>query len=72
MNTSLDLFFFYLYSKQVKKFKLSFKENIEYIEKDNRKFFTPDSVFKHGKDKITINITLYNDSEKSEKYCFNL
>ena len=72
MNTSLDLFFFYLHSKQVKKFKLSFKENIEYIEKDNLKFFIHDSVFKHGKDKITINITLYNDSEESEKYYFNL
>ena len=72
MNSSLELFFFYLYSKQVKKFKLSFRENIEDIEKDKHSIPIPDTVFKHGKDKITVNITLYNESEKSEKYHFNL
>jgi len=72
MNPSLDLLFFNFFSKLVKKFKLSFQDNIVNIEKDKITIHIPETVFKNGKGKIAVNITLYDESNKSEKYTFNL
>ena len=35
-------------------------------------FSIPENVFKHGKDKAVIQITLYHDSNKFENYDFNV
>ena len=75
MKPSLDLLFFNITQKLVKKFKLSFQDKIENIEEDTMTVPIPETVFKHGKDKIAVQITLYGESnkaEKSENYTFNL
>ena len=75
MNPSLDLLFFYFSPKQVKKIKLSFQDKIENIERDKMAVPIPETVFKYGKNKIAVQITLYGESDKSEKsenYTFNL
>ena len=73
MRPSLDLFFFYFNDKYLKKFKLSFlkkKENID--EKNKVTFSIPDIVFKHGKDKATIHISLFDKDDNSESYKFHV
>ena len=75
MKPSLDLLFFNITQKLVKKFKLSFQDKIENIEEDTMTVPIPETVFKHGRDKIAVQITLYGESnkaEKSENYTFNL
>ena len=76
MSSELKLFFFHFGTQTVKKYKLSFRDIIEDIKNDNLKISTnfsiPDFVFKHGKDKTTIGITLYDESNNSQNYKFNV
>ena len=72
MSLSLDLIFFHFISKHIIKFKLSFQENFNYIKNDKLTFSIPENVFKYGKDKAVIRITLYDDSNKSQNYEFNV
>ena len=76
MSSSLNLFFIHLFPIKVKKFKLSFRNIIEDIINDNSvnsmNFSIPEYVFKHGKDKTAISITLYNESNHSRNYKFNV
>ena len=73
MCPSLDLLFFHFFDKyEIKKFKLSFRENKENIEKDKMTFPIPDIVFKHGKDKATVNISLYDGKGTPEDYKFHV
>lgn len=76
MSSKLNLFFFHIFPIKVKRFKLSFLNSIEEIKNDNLNisttFYIPDYVFKHGKDKTAIGITLYNESNLSRNYKFNV
>ena len=76
MSSKLKLFFFHSGTPKIKKYKLSFRDIIEDINNDNLKISTyfsiPDFVFKHGKDKTAIGITLYDDSNNSNNYKFNV
>jgi len=68
MSSILDLLFFQFISRNVNKFKLSFRNLIENIEKDKMTFSIPDAVFKHGKDKGTIHLSLYDEKNRTENY----
>jgi len=70
MLPSLDLHFFHFFETKVTKLKLSFRGFEEDIEKDKMSFSIPDIAFKHGKDKATIHISLYDDEGNSEDYKF--
>ena len=73
MCPRLDLFFFHFFDKyDIIKFKLSFRENKENIEKDKMTFPIPDVVFKHGKDKATVTISLYDKDGNPEDYKFHV
>ena len=72
MIPSLDLLFFLFLDEDIKKFKLSFDEKKENIEKDKMTFPIPDIVFKHGKDKATVHISLYDEVGNSENYKFHV
>ena len=72
MKLSLDLIFFNFFIKKVKKFKLSFSNIVETIEQDKIKISIPEKVFIHGKDKATISITLYDDSNNFGECKFNV
>ena len=76
MSSKLKLFFFHFGTPTIKKYKLSFRDIIEDIKNDNLKISTnfsiPDFVFKHGKDKTAIGITLYDESNNFENYKFNV
>ena len=72
MNPSLKLIFFHIRAHHVKKFKLSFSEKIENIENNELTFSIPNIVFKHGKDKATIDINLYDDLDGNQTYKFNI
>ena len=76
MSSKLNLFFFHILPMSVKKFKLSFRNIIEEIKNDNpdisTTFSIPENVFKHGKDKTAIGITLYDESNHSQNYKFNV
>ena len=72
MSLGLDLIFFYFTSKKIKRFKLSFQEDIFNIINDKMSFQIPENVFKHGKDKAVISIILYDFSNKYQSFKFNL
>ena len=73
MCPRLDLLFFHFFEKyDIIKFKLSFRENKENIEKDKMTFPIPEIVFKHGKDKATVNISLYDGKGTPEDYKFHV
>ena len=72
MSSILDLLFFQFISRNVKKFRLSFRNLIENIEKDKMAFSIPDTVFKHGKDKATIHLSLYDEKNRTENYKFHV
>ena len=72
MSSILDLLFFQFISRNVKKFRLSFRNLIENIEKDKMTFSIPDTVFKHGKDKATIHLSLYDEKNRTENYKFHV
>ena len=72
MASTLDLIFFQFFSKRITKFRLSFQEKPDDIKEDKRTFQIPENIFKHGKDKAVIQITLYDDSNKFENYEFNV
>ena len=76
MSSKLNLFFFHILPITVKKFKLSFRNIIEDIKNYNSDISTtfsiPENVFKHGKDKTAVGITLYDESNHSQNYKFNV
>ena len=72
MDLSLDLFFFSFSDSRIKKFKLSFKDKIEDIKNEKMTFTIPETIFRHGKDKTAIEIILYENSNKSRNYKFNV
>ena len=72
MSSTLDLMFFQFFSKRITKFRLSFQDEPDEIKKDKLTFSIPEHVFKHGKDKAVIQITLYDDSNQFKNYDFNV
>ena len=72
MDLSLDLFFFSFSDSRIKKFKLSFKDKIEDIKNEKMTFTIPETIFRHGQDKTAIEIILYENSNKSRNYKFNV
>ena len=72
MSSILDLLFFQFISRNVNKFKLSFRNLIENIEKDKMTFSIQDKVFNHGKDKTTINLSIYDEKNRTKNYKFHV
>ena len=66
MKSSIELNFYYLYSKNITKFKLPFMEAEEKIELQEYKFDLPEDLFKYNKEKSVLSIKLYNEYEESE------
>ena len=67
MKSSIELNFYYLYSTNITKFKLPFRDVVEKIElKKEYKFDLPKDLFKYNKEKSILSIKLYNDCEESE------
>lgn len=76
MSLTLDLIFLsFSYDKFIRKFKLSFRDEIEIIEKDKITFSIPEYIFRYGKDKEVVDIILYYDNkitQKNQKYKFHV
>ena len=66
MKSSIELNFYYFYSKCITKFKLPFRETVEKIELKEYKFDLPEDLFKYKKEKSVLSIKLYSDYEEYE------
>ena len=67
MKSSIELNFYYLYSTNITKFKLPFREAVEEIElKNEYKFDLPEDLFRYKKEKSILSIILYSDYEEYE------
>ena len=67
MSASIELNFYYI-EKNIDKYQLSFQEEKQEIKDDSVIVDIPESVFKYGKDKSPMKITLFetNSTEKNE------
>lgn len=66
MKSSIELNFYYFYSKCITEFKLPFRETVEKIELKEYKFDLPEDLFKYKKEKSVLSIKLYSDYEEYE------
>jgi len=66
MKSSIELNFYYLYSKNITKFKLPFMEAEEKIELQEYKFDLPEDLFKYNKEKSVLSFKLYNEYEENK------
>ena len=72
MSPSIELNFVYN-RKHIDRYQLSFQKEIQNIENDTIKIDIPKSLFKYGKDKIKMKITLFEkNSEKKKDFNFNV
>ena len=72
MSASIELNFVYN-KKHIDRYQLSFQNEIYNIENDTIKIDIPKSLFKLGKDKIKMKITLFEiNSEMKKDYNFNV
>ena len=59
MSASIELNFYYI-EKNIDKYQLSFQEEKQEIKDDSVIVDIPESVFKYGKDKSPMKITLFD------------
>ena len=70
MSSFIELNFFYIKIKLIKKFKLNFNKTIEEINSDSFKYNLPENLFMYNKNKAIISLKLYDDFEEYE-FLFN-
>ena len=71
MSSFIELNFFYIKIKLIKKFKLNFNKTIEEINSDSFKYNLPENLFMYNKNKAIISLKLYDDFEEYE-FLFNV
>ena len=71
MSSFIELNFFYIKIKLIKKFKLNFNKTFEEINSDSFKYNLPENLFMYNKNKAIISLKLYDDFEEYE-FLFNV